>query len=199
MLPTRFLWLTVMLLMRGSVGEMAGEMEPFDSPPPPSQVLRYPSIGTQFFFKADDDAGSSSDGENPLPGNEWKNDPDERMSLPMRDQLFPSSGKRSGMEEAAVEELGGVNRRAFNPWGGRKRYFNPWGGKRFRGVERKVDPAFGKRPGFQPWGGKRNEKRAFNPWGGKRGPSDWSRDDRSKAFDEEREVKEKKRTLLRNP
>lgn len=196
---TRCLWLTVMLLMRGSVGEMAGEMQPFDSPPHLPQVFRYPSINSQFSLEADpDDAtgepGSSSHGKSPLPGNERKNDPDEGMSFPVRADVFPSSGKKSRMEEVAVEELG-VNRRAFNPWGGKKRYFNPWGGKRVRDM----DPAFHKRPGFQPWGGKRSEKRAFNPWGGKRGSSQWSRDDLSKAFDKEREFNEKKRNLLRNP
>ena len=100
-------------------------------------------------------------------------------------------GEEKVHELANTVEVGGEEKRAFQPWGGKKRAFQPWGGKRsgvddgeyVNGLEKRYFSGWGYdkpssdvlkaliKKGFQPWGGKRT---AFQPWGGKRSAPDTS-------------------------
>ena len=95
---------------------------------------------------------------------------DEAKSDDMKRKFSAWAGKRSEVGIPWGNVLrhnalsGGVIRRGFNPWAG-KRAFQPWAGK--RSAEDEVE-----KRAFNPWAGKRSndagDKRGFMPWAGKR-------------------------------
>ena len=94
---------------------------------------------------------------------------DDVMLTEMDDDNDDDVSAVDEMEKRGFQPWGG-KRSSFQPWGGKRASFQPWGGKRasfqpWGGKRASFQPWGGKRASFQPWGGKRA---SFQPWGGKR-------------------------------